>query len=273
MMKAAPLFSLIFPRRREKTMTTSEGRLSSFLPVSVQARMLIGFLLLWFFGNLSGTASSAYADNSSARWSTEFVHTAASVEKDKATTQRHASAREKKLFCQPLLTPTDTARGDSSEVGAHPRIVLPQQPSSPVAARTQALRNSPTAYNVSPISWDVYQYIGRETTFITDRKAITDILGNLCEQMSVSIQEATRLETALGLKEGSLQNGFKIREISLTGMPPERIRVPEHGNKHFLGKGKGLPGGGPELELQPRVSTKDNAEVRTIATVSILKLF
>ena len=249
MMKAAPLFSLIFPRCREKAMTTSEGRLSSFLPVSVQARMLIGFLLLWFFGNLSGTASSAYADNSSARWSTEFVHTAASVEKDEATTQRHALAREKELFRQPLLAPTDTARGDSSEVGAHPRIILPQQPSSPVAARTQALRNSPTAYNVSPISWDVYPYIGRETTFITDRKAITDVLGDFCEQMSVSIQEATRLETALGLKEGSLQNGFKIREISLTGMPPERIRVPERGNKHFLGKGKGLPGGGPELEL------------------------
>lgn len=268
-MKAAPLFSLIFPRRREKTMTTSEGRLSSFLPVSVQARMLVGFLLLWLFGNLSGTASSAYADSSSARWSTEFVHTAASSEKDKATTQRHVSAREKELFCQPLLAPTDTARGDSSAVGAHPRIVLPQQPSSSVAARTQALRNSPTAYNVSPISWDVYPYIGRETTFITDRKAITDVLGDFCEQMSVSIQEATRLETALGLKEGSLQNGFKIREISLTGMPPERIRVPERGNKHFLGKGKGLPGGGPELELQPRISTKDNAEVRTIALVHV----
>lgn len=269
MMKAAPLFPLIFSRRREKTMTTSEGRLSSFLPTIVQARMLVGLLLLWLFGNLSGTASSAYADNSSARWNTEFVHTAASSEKDKATTQRHVSAREKELFRHPPLAPTDTVRGDSSEVGAHPRIILPQQPSSPVAARTQALRNSPTAYNVSPISWDVYQYIGRETTFITDREAITDILGNLCEQMSVSIQEATRLETALGLKEGSLQNGFKIREISLTGMPPERIRVPEHGNKHFLGKGKGLPGGGPELELQPRISTKDNAEVRTIALVHV----
>lgn len=269
MMKAAPLFSLIFPRRREKTMTTSEGRLSSFLPTNIQARMLVGFLLLWFFGNLSGTARSAYADNSSARWSTEFVHTAASSEKDKATTQRHALAREKELFCHLPLAPTDTARGDSSAVGAHPRIVLPQQPSSSVAARTQALRNSPTAYNVSPISWDVYPYIGRETTFITDRKAITDVLGDFCEQMSVSIQEATRLETALGLKEGSLQNGFKIREISLTGMPPERIRVPERGNKHFLGKGKGLPGGGPELELQPRVSTKDNAEVRTIALVHV----
>ena len=142
MMKAAPLFSLIFPRRREKTMTTSEGRLSSFLPTNIQARMLVGFLLLWFFGNLSGTASSAYADNSSARWSTEFVHTAASSEKGKATTQRHASAREKELFRHPPLAPTDTARGDSSAVGAHPRIVLPQQPSSSVAARTQIGRAS-----------------------------------------------------------------------------------------------------------------------------------
>ncbi len=125
------------------------------------------------------------------------------------------------------------------------------------------------AYNVSPISWDVYQYIGRETTFITDREAITDILGNICEQMSISTQEATCLETALGLKKGSLQKGFKIREINLTGMPSERIRIPERGNKHFLGKGKGLPGGGPELELQPRISTKDNAEVRTIALVHV----
>ncbi len=231
--------------------------------------MLVGFLLLWLFGNLSGTASSAYADNSSARWSTEFVHTAASVEKDKATTQRHALAREKELFRHLPLTPTDTVRGDSSEVGARSSIVVPQQHTSPVAARTQALRNSPTAYNVSPISWDIYPYIGRETTFITDREAITDVLGDFCEQMSVSTQEATRLETALGLKEGSLQNGFKIREISLTGMPPERIRIPERGNKHFLGKGKGLPGGGPELELQPRISTQDNAEVRTIAIIHV----
>lgn len=235
--------------------------------------MLVGLLLLWLFGNLSGTARSAYADSSSAHWGTASVHSAAPREKDKEFPAFSASTSGRNLSCFLPLAPTDTARHDSSEVGAHPRIVLPQQPSSPVAARTLALRNSPTAYNVSPISWDVYQYIGRETTFITDREAITDILGNLCEQMSVSIQEATRLETALGLKEGSLQNGFKIREISLTGMPPERIRVPEHGNKHFLGKGKGLPGGGPELELQPRISTKDNAEVRTIATVSILKLF
>ena len=120
MMKAAPLFSLIFPRRREKTMTTSEGRLSSFLPVSVQARMLVGFLLLWLFGNLSGTARTTYADSSSARWNTEFVHTAASSEKDKAITQRHALAREKELFRHPLLTPTDTARGDSSAVAHRP---------------------------------------------------------------------------------------------------------------------------------------------------------
>ncbi|WP_157575338.1 hypothetical protein [Alloprevotella rava] len=254
-------------------MTTSEGRLSSFLPTIVQARMLVGLLLLWLFGNLSGTARATYADNSSARWSTEIVHSVTSSKKDKAAITRRTSAREEGQFRHLPLAPTDTTRCDSSEVGAHSTLTVKQQPNSQTAERTLALRNGTTAYNVSPISWDVYQYIGRETTFITDREAITDILGNLCEQMSVSIQEATRLETALGLKKGSLQKGFKIREINLTGMPSERIRVPERGNKHFLGKGKGLPGGGPELELQPRISTKDNAEVRTIATVSILKLF
>lgn len=273
MMKTAPLFSLIFPRRREKETKASEGRLSSFLAAIVQAKVLVSLLLLLLFANPSGTARATYADSNSAHWGTASVHSAAPREKDKEFPAFSASTSGRNLSCFLPLAPTDTARHDSSEVGARSSIVVPQQHTSPVAARTQALRNSPTAYNVSPISWDVYPYIGRETTFITDREAITDILGNLCEQMSVSIQEATRLETALGLKEGSLQNGFKIREISLTGMPPERIRVPEHGNKHFLGKGKGLPGGGPELELQPRISTKDNAEVRTIATVSILKLF
>ena len=235
--------------------------------------MLVGFLLLWLFGNLSGTASSAYADNSSAQWGTASVHSAAPREKGKEIPAFSAPTSGKNLSCVLPLAPTDTTRCDSSEVGAHSTLTVKQQPNSQTAERTLALRNGTTAYNVSPISWDVYQYIGRETTFITDREAITDILGNICEQMSISTQEATRLETALGLKKGSLQKGFKIREIYLTGMPPERIRVPERGNKHFLGKGKGLPGGGPELELQPRISTKDNAEVRTIATVSILKLF
>lgn len=269
MMKAAPLFSLIFPRHRKKETKASEGRLSSFLAAIVQAKVLVSLLLLLLFANPSDTARATYADSSSVHWGTAPVHSAAPREKDKEFPAFSASTRGRNLSCVLPLAPTDTARRDSSEVGAPSSIVAPQQPSSSVAARTQALRNSPTAYNVSPISWDVYQYIGRETTFITDREAITDILGNLCEQMSVSIQEATRLETALGLKEGSLQNGFKIREISLTGMPPERIRVPERGNKHFLGKGKGLPGGGPELELQPRISTKDNAEVRTIALVHV----
>lgn len=272
-MKTAPPLSPIFSRRRKKETKTSEGRLSSFLAAIVQAKVLVSLLLLLLFANPSSTARATYADSSSAQWGTAPVHSAAPREKDKEFPAFSASTSGRNLSCFLPLAPTDTARHDSSEVGASSSIVAPPQPNSPIAARTQALRNSPTAYNVSPISWDVYPYIGRETTFITDREAITDILGNIREQMSISTQEATCLETALGLKKGSLQKGFKIREINLTGMPSERIRVPERGNKHFLGKGKGLPGGGPELELQPRISTKDNAEVRTIATVSILKLF
>ncbi|MBB3702764.1 hypothetical protein [Alloprevotella rava] len=273
MMKTAPQLSPIFPRRREKETKTSKGRLSSFLAAIVQAKVLVSLLLLLLFANPSGTVRATYTDSRSAQWSTAPVHSAAPREQGKEIPAFSAPTSGRNLSCILPLAPTDTTRCDSSEVGAHSTLTVKQQPNSQTAERTLALRNGTTAYNVSPISWDVYQYIGRETTFITDREAITDILGNICEQMSISTQEATCLETALGLKKGSLQKGFKIREIYLTGMPPERIRVPERGNKHFLGKGKGLPGGGPELELQPRISTKDNAEVRTIATVSILKLF
>lgn len=152
-----------------------------------------------------------------------------------------------------------------------------EAPSSPtygigllkVIFRTTALRNGTTAYNVSPISWDVYDTIGKHATSITDRQAITDILGCLHLRMIISTETSRQLETALGLNEGSLGNGFKIREIHLTLFPAQRIQVPQSGNSHFLGKGKGLPGGGPELILCPKVSTRDNAEVSTIAVVTI----
>ncbi len=55
-----------------------------------------------------------------------------------------------------------------------------------------------------------------------------------------------QLERALGLKRGSLQDGFRITEINdITYMNP-RLPTPMEGNKYFK-FGLGLPAGGPEI--------------------------
>lgn len=44
---------------------------------------------------------------------------------------------------------------------------------------------------------------------------------------------------------------------------------PLSGNIKFKGIGEGLPGHGPELVINPSVSTKDNLEVKTISKVHV----
>jgi hypothetical protein len=57
------------------------------------------------------------------------------------------------------------------------------------------------------------------------------------------------LESALGLEPSSLANGFRISEVrGISGMNP---RSPLTGNPYFQGPGKGLPGGGPEIVVDP----------------------
>lgn len=70
----------------------------------------------------------------------------------------------------------------------------------------------------------------------------------------------------MGLKPGSLQNGFKVREISdITSMNP---RSTLEGNEYFLGPGQHLPNGAPEMVINS-VPTIDNESVTTILTVLV----
>jgi len=53
------------------------------------------------------------------------------------------------------------------------------------------------------------------------------------------------------LKSGTLVDGFRISKISdLNGLD---VSYPLDGNKLFLGPGKGLPGGGTEMVINPSV--------------------
>jgi hypothetical protein len=120
-------------------------------------------------------------------------------------------------------------------------------------------------YNVSPISWDQYPTIGRGGTFVSDKKAITDILGDINGRTEINLtrMQASKMEGELGLEPGSLQNGFKLRQVTnLMDMAPSS---PLEGNAYFLGPGNHLPGGGPELVIRS-IPTTDNTMVKTILT-------
>ena len=123
--------------------------------------------------------------------------------------------------------------------------------------------------NISPTSWDQYPTIGRNGTFLSDRKALTDVLGELNGKRNVTLTSAqiTKIEGEMGLEPGSLQDGFKIRKVTdLIDMAPSS---PLEGNAYFLGPGNHLPGGGPELVVRS-IPTTDNATVKTILDVEVL---
>jgi hypothetical protein len=121
-------------------------------------------------------------------------------------------------------------------------------------------------FNISPESWfSTYSTLGRQGTSLTDYRAIGQILGPVRanQQFStgwfsgegqVSYFSAGRLEFALGLERGSLMDGFRFTRVS--GIADRSPRSPLVGNQYFLGPGRGLPGGGPELVVDP-VGTLD----------------
>lgn len=114
-----------------------------------------------------------------------------------------------------------------------------------IKARADDLLKDNIGYNVSPISYDKdFDKIGRHETFVTDRKALEDILGPLNKLNSSRLNEkmVSQLEKALGLESGSLRkSGFKIREIS--DLKSKGVGSPVAGNGSFLGGNKGLSGG------------------------------
>jgi RHS repeat-associated protein len=122
-------------------------------------------------------------------------------------------------------------------------------------------------YNISPNSWDSYPTIGRSGTFITDKKAL-NVLGDFSGKSEITISKsvANQLETNMGLIPGSLEGGFKIREV--TDIISQSPRSPLTGNAYFKGPGQHLPGGGPELVINS-IPTTDNKTTKTILTVKV----
>jgi len=115
--------------------------------------------------------------------------------------------------------------------------------------RAGKLLSGEPGYNVaSESTFSKYAQIGRVASYVTDQKAISDVLGEFEGKggtISVTAQQAAKLEQSLGLNEGTLANGFRISRVAdVVSRSPARPMV---GNATFLGPGKGLPGGGPEL--------------------------
>ncbi|RYY76051.1 MAG: RHS repeat protein [Gammaproteobacteria bacterium] len=124
-------------------------------------------------------------------------------------------------------------------------------------------------YNVSPIGWDAYPSIGREGSFISDKQSVTDILGNIDSVSILTIDKSKviQLENAFGLEPGSLQDGFKIRQVNNIGL--RAPRSPMEGNRFFLGAGNHLPGGAPEMVVNS-IPTVDGNGVFTLVEVKVV---
>jgi hypothetical protein len=124
-------------------------------------------------------------------------------------------------------------------------------------------------YNISPNSFDQFSHIGPNGTFITDRKAIVSLIGDVPKKtgrISISRTQAAKIEQAMGLKDGSLAGGFKVRRVEqLSEWQP---RSPLEGNKKFVAGGMHLPGGTPELVVNS-IPTKDEKSVNTILEVDV----
>ncbi|WP_024878095.1 hypothetical protein [Methylosinus sp. LW3] len=144
------------------------------------------------------------------------------------------------------------------------------KPTAKVAAarlRQQKLLDENVGYNVSPIGWDRYPTIGRNGTYLTDREAISSVIGEAKGSVAtISKERAAALEQAMGLEPGSLAKGFKIRRVEdVANLAP---RSPLEGNSLFLGPGRHLPGGGPEIVVDS-IPTTDSATVKTLTTVLV----
>jgi len=75
-----------------------------------------------------------------------------------------------------------------------------------------------------------------------------------------------QIEQDSGLEPGSLQGGFKVRQVS--DLQSRSPRSPLEGNSYFEGPGNHLPGGAPEMVVNS-VPTIDNGYVTTLLKVSV----
>jgi RHS repeat-associated protein len=135
-------------------------------------------------------------------------------------------------------------------------------------ARQAKMLESNVGFNVSPTAWDQYPSIGRSGTFVTDRAgALSYFDGDLTRgSATISPETAGKIEQDMGLVPGTLQNGFKVRQVN--GLQDLAPRSPLEGNQYFLGAGNHLPGGAPEMVVNS-ISTTDNSAINTILNVKV----
>ena len=133
--------------------------------------------------------------------------------------------------------------------------------------RQQQMLENNVGFNLSPTAWDKYPTIGRNGTFISDKQGITDIIGDFSGQtkMTLDKSQVLQLEEAFGLERGTLQSGFKVRQVDniVDRMP----RSPLEGNQYFLGAGNHLPGGAPEMVIDS-IPTADTKGVTTLIEIT-----
>ncbi|MDW2982548.1 MAG: DUF6861 domain-containing protein [Rhodanobacter sp.] len=166
---------------------------------------------------------------------------------------------------RPRRIPTETT---AQKISGTEKIPSRGERIAAARLRQQQMLVDNVGYNVSPTSWDQYPTIGRNGTFVSDRKALTDILGDMDGRSDITLTrvQAMKMEGELGLEPGSLQDGFKIRRV--TGLMDMTPLSPLEGNAYFLGPGNHLPGGGPELVVRS-IPTTDTATIKTILNVKV----
>jgi hypothetical protein len=118
--------------------------------------------------------------------------------------------------------------------------------------RVQQLMAGEPGYNVSPEGWfHKYQALGPgNRTAVTDKRAITRAIGEFegrGNTITVTRAQANALAEGLGIDAKSLWNGFRISKIE--GIAQRTPASTWKGNEFFLGPGKGLPSGGPDLTI------------------------
>ncbi|WP_199775594.1 hypothetical protein [Microbulbifer pacificus] len=145
--------------------------------------------------------------------------------------------------------------------GSSPKVLQARQ------RQAQMLEDN-IGFNISPTAWDAYPTIGKSGTFISDRKGITDIVGDFSGQSTLTLNKAKvlQLEEAFGLEKGTLEEGFKIRQVD--NIIDRMTRSPMEGNQFFLGPGNHLPGGAPEMVIDS-IPTIDTDGVKTLLEVVV----
>jgi adhesin HecA-like repeat protein len=162
----------------------------------------------------------------------------------------------------------DGLGGDSTPSGVITGSANISERISLARTRQAALLYENVGYNISPTAWDQYPSIGRQDTYVTDRLGAMGYFGDIAglSRVEISRDVAARIEMDAGLIPGSLQDGFKVRQI--IGVQQMLPRSPMTGNQYFQGAGNHLPGGAPEMVIDS-IPTIDNQAVKTLLEVIV----